>query len=313
MLLGAEVALRLRASALPPPLKWANTNLDRKAQQIAWLSERGGASVVFIGSSAVNSSADPAGIRYPDDDRPVYNAAVRGGTPKIVSSWARHLVVPKLDPDIVVLGVASRELDANGPFLQDVEDQYFAAPAVRHLEGNETALQTAERRVESVSALFKYRTWVRDPGYLRVLVGMDEAPSVSAEAAGDPVAPNGRLSADFRPPRPYTTNFVSDRDPSLRISPAKRSSLRELLSYLERSVEHVIVVNMPVTEDYIDLQAEGQRELFDEILETEAERTGATYVDPGIWPRHLFRDPTHTNERGSQRLTTLLQATIDAL
>ena len=207
-------ALRMRASALPAPLTWASPNLDRKIEQIDALSERGGASVVFLGSSAVDSSLDPSALKLAKSNRPAYNASVRGGTIAMVSHWARTVVVPRLRPDVVVLGVASRELDENGAFMSAIERKYFDAPAVRHVDGTENALQIAERRLESASTLFRYRTTIRDPRYLPALLGVGDAPAETGVEAD--VADDGQLQRFEN--RPYRKTYIHDIEPTLRIS-----------------------------------------------------------------------------------------------
>ena len=306
LLMGAEGALRMRASALPAPPEWPSPNLDRKIEQIDALSDRGGASVVFLGSSAVDSSLDPSALKLTKSNRPAYNASVRGGTIAMVSHWARTVVVPRLRPDVVVLGVASRELDENGAFMGAIERKYFDAPAVRHLDGTENVLQAVEHRLESASVLFRHRTTIRDPRYVAALLGAGDAPEESGVEAD--VADDGQLQRFEK--RAYRKTYIHDIEPTLRISETKTAELRSLLSYLRTQTQRVVVVNMPVTDDYLASQAAGQRAVFDKLLATEAQRAGAGYLRPGIWSKADFADPIHANANGAKRLTAMVQTTI---
>jgi hypothetical protein len=305
LLLAAEGFVRARASALPPPLKWFTTDLDRKVQQIAELERGGGASVVFIGSSTVDSAIDPSAIDLADGERPAYNAAVRGGTMRMVSSWTKTVVLPRLRPDMVVIGVASDELSTLGPREREYERSYFDAPAVRHLTGRETPLQHAERRLESVSALARYRTWLRDPRYARAALGFGAAPTVTTTAFGDPVAPDGQYRFFLR--RSYGAKiFRAINTRGSAIGDDQLTALRGLLSYLETRVDKVALVNMPVTKDYVADRPADQRRNFESLLRTEARRAGATYLPTGVWPKRSFADPVHTNAIGSKQLTAMV-------
>ncbi len=307
LLLAVEGAIRLRSDALPPPLKWATPDMDRKVEQMRDLADRGGVSVLFLGSSTVDGSIDPS-LMTLDGARPAYNGAVRGGTIRMVSGWATRQAVPLVKPAAVVLGVASRELNANDDRQQAREDAFFDAPAVRALRGDESALERAERILESASAIFKYRTRIRDPQYLKAFVGLGEAPSVTQSPFGDYIADDGQFLSFLR--RPYNAaTFLAEEPQRSDTDPEHIAVLRELLDFLKRNAKTVLVVNMPVTEDYITSRADHDR--FSRLLRAEVDRAGVRYIRPGIWPRTFFADPVHVNTKGSQRLTKLVEQELE--
>jgi hypothetical protein len=309
ILLVSESVVRLRASALPPPLKWATPDLDRKVQQLGEMTD--GTSVLFLGSSTVDGSIDPSLMTLDDDvakGRPSFNAAVRGGTIRMVSSWARLKAVPLARPDVVVLGVASRELNANDPRQQAREDEFFDAPAVRHLTGDETPLDAAERAAESASALFKYRTVIREPASLKAFVGLGETPSITDTVFGDYIAPDGQFLSFLR--RPYNAAvFLRDELNEGAVDAGQLATFRELVGYLKSKAKRVIVVNMPVTKDYVT--SLGDHDRFAKLMRTEVDRLDVGYVRPGIWPTTLFADPVHVNRQGSAKLTKLIEDVIE--
>ncbi len=309
VLLAAEALVRVRASALPPPLKWATPDLDRKVTQIGALSARGGASVLFLGSSTVDAGVDPTLLDLDQTSLSAYNAGLRGGSIAMVSHWARAIAVPRLRPAVVILGIASRELAANDDEVAERERDYFEAPAVQHIVGKETALVRAERTLEDVSSIFKYRTWIRDPRYLRALIGIGDAPSVTQTSIGDYLAPSGQFRF-FLGRRYSVESAATELRSGGRITDGQVDELARLLSYLRSRVDRVIVVNMPVTDDYVATQPPGERKRFDDILKAETDKIAATYLDPGIWPHDDFADPYHVNESGSRRLTELLKQAI---
>jgi hypothetical protein len=309
VLLAMEGVVRLRADALPPPLKWATLDLDRKETQIGELRKDGGASLVFVGSSTVDAGVDPSALGPLPGRRPAYNAGLRGGTIRMVSSWTRLVAVPRLRPNVVVIGVASRELNRNNELQRGREEAYFDAPAVRHLIGTETVLQQTERRLEGASAVFKYRTWIRDPRYVRAFLGLSEAPTVTQTAVGDYLAPDGQFRFFLR--RPYNAaTFNREHPAGVGVDPSQQSELRELLAFLGPRVDRVIVLNMPVSPDYVADQSDAHRTAFARVLREEARRIDAGYVEAGVWPTGFFADPVHVNQRGSTRLTTLVERAL---
>jgi hypothetical protein len=288
-----------------------------KVSQIAKLEKRGGASVVFLGSSAVDAAVDAGAIRDPKDNRPAYNAGLGGGSIGMVATWARVEAIPRLKPRVVVIGLSSRELNPNNGRENNLDRNFFASPAVKHLVGTESVLEKTERHLESLSALFKYRTNLRQPRYLEALFGLGNAPRADDYARAE------------RPSGQYTRflNETYDFGPAVRglysnqalfhftLGGKKLQQLNRLMTYLQQQRIRVILVNMPVTQDFVDLHPRGRAD-YDRVaaaLRKEAQTSNATFADPGIWPREQFADPGHMNRFGSQRFTTYLQGHIDRL
>jgi hypothetical protein len=309
VLLGAEAAMRVRASALPAPGDWAIPAIGHKFEQIRELEQRGGASVVFLGASTVDAGLDPDRFTVKPGDRPAYNAAVRGGTMSVIATWAKHVAIPRLRPDVVVLGLSSRELNENDKPRAVRERAFYEAPAVRELLGKTSMWERAERRLGRASALFKYRTKLRDPRYIPALVGIGELPAEDGNAADDHVGTGGELTA-FERGRYAGADFFKNQTRPIPIGTAQRTQLRDLLTFLRSRAPRVLVVNMPVTNDYVSTQTAAQRSAFDAILAAEAKSAGASYVKTGIWPTQLFADPTHTNGTGAQRLASTLSKPV---
>ena len=311
VLVGAEGALRLRASALPAPADWAIPAIGHKFEQIKELEQNGGASVVFLGASTVDAGLDPDRFPVKAGERPAYNAAVRGGTMSVIGTWAKHVAIPRLRPDVVVLGLSSRELNENDKPRAIRERAFYEAPAVRELLGETSMWERAGRRLERASALFKYRTKLRDPRYIPALVGVGELPAEDANSANDYVGTGGELTA-FERSRYAGAAFFKNKTKPVPIGTAQREQLRDLLTFLRSHAPRVLVVNMPVTGDYVSTQTPAQRAAFDAILAAETKDAGASYVKTGIWPTTLFGDPTHTNGAGAQRLATVLSKPVSA-
>jgi hypothetical protein len=76
----------------------------------------------------------------------------------------------------------------------------------------------------------------------------------------------------------------------------------------------VIVVNMPVSRSYVDAHPNGEtgyREAV-AVVEEEASRVGARFVDVGPWPDELMADAGHVNADGVARFTAELEPVIES-
>lgn len=315
LVLLAELGVRARAASMPDPLRWSAPELQYKEQQIHRLEGRGGASVVFLGSSVVDVGVDPTLVPQPRGGRPVYNAATGGGSIAMIDTWGERVAVPRLKPDVVVVGLVSRELNPNDPVQASLERSFLASPAVRELQGTETFAQQAECHAEQWSTLYKYRTLLRQRRFLANVVGNGSAPTRHARSktTADDGQYQGFLQLRYNGASAAQFRATALRD--FRVGAGQLATLRHLLTYLKAHVPHVIVVDMPVTATYVSLHPHGRadQEAFDRALAAEAAAVGARLVRPGVWPEDTFADPAHLNGNGARRLTTMLAAELAAI
>jgi hypothetical protein len=309
----AEAAVRTRASVFPPPPRWVGPEMPLKERQIQLLERFGGASVAFVGSSVVDVAVDPSALQREDGRRPAYNASAGAASLRMISTWTRVLAVPKLRPDVVVLGIISREFNANDPEQQRLDEQFFASPAVRQYLGNETTIQKIDRRLARASALFRYRTFVRQPRYLRALIGMKQ---VTSTEYGALIAPDGQyegfLSREYPDVATVNRLFRNRALKDYEVGAEQVATFRALVTSLKQSAERVVVVNMPVTQDYVDAHPndEDDHDAYTSALERETEGLDVELVDMGIWSPVYFADPAHLNARGAKRITGLLDEVL---
>jgi hypothetical protein len=128
---------------------------------------------------------------------------------------------------------------------------------------------------------------------------------------GDYISPQGQFKVFLH--RTYGRSDVLRTEmATFRLGVAQRDALRRLLAFLDARARHVIVVNMPVPEDYISFLPRGRADYDDatRILRQEAGRVEATYIDEGIWPTRYFADSVHVNAAGSKRMTELIGGAI---
>lgn len=302
---GAELVVRWRVGELPEPTLWSGPEMGVKEQRIGVLERHRGASVLFLGSSTVDAGVDPSRLGIEEVNRPAYNAATGAGSLDMIDFWARHVAVPRLDPDVVVLGVVSRELNPNNPEFRSLERAFFTSKAVIRLAGRESLLEQIERKVESWSVLVRYRTVLREPSNL-----WNDGPD--GQTYGEIVADDGQyegfLGGTYSPSTKVSRFLQRNAVHDFVVGAREIERLRDLVRFVKGSGARVMVVNMPVTADYVDLHPAGGLDYDDYLgsLEEAAATAGAPFVDVGVWPDELFADPVHLNAAGAARLTELL-------
>ena len=299
LVLAAEATVRASAPSLPRPQFWPNTEQQTKADQMTALSRRGGARIVFVGSSLVDIAINP--WEFGDGGggrRPAYDGALGGESLWTLDVWTRGEVVPKLRPEVVVLGVSGRELNGRDPTLA-TRRQALRSRAFRRVSGNETTLDRLESRAESWSRLFRYRKVLRQPLTVAGRATRDSSFRVDRW---------GRLhAAVFQ--RPYLRGRQTAFQPSaLRrwgLGPHWVAALRRTAGRLRAKGIDVVIVNMPLTEDWVGLLGRGRVD-YERTTRAAAQvssETGARFVDAGLWEREFFADAGHLNDRGAERFT----------
>lgn len=308
VLLAGEGATRAIASRLDPPLRWQNWETQNKVDRIDALAARGGASVVFVGSSMVNAAVDPAAFdRAAPRARPAFNAAVNGADARLVEPWLLDVVVPRLRPDVVVIGLSSRDLNDHAAHRQF--DLFRASDEGQWVTGRRSIADRLERSAERWSFLVRYRDDLRRP---RRLAGHHDPLRDVAD-----VGPLGQLRAlDIYEKATYavTPHFVAEaRADALHdysIGGSQQAALRRTVSQLRARGVRVVLVEMPITADAIALHPRGATDYaaFHARLRGLAAATGVPLVDPGadFASTRWFFDPFHLNGTGRAAFTAAL-------
>jgi hypothetical protein len=313
VLLLGEFTVRLSASTLPQPQLWSAPEFAVKEPQIDALAKRGGASIMMIGSSTMDVAADPSQMRFQAGSRGAYNAATGGASIGMIDIWSRLVATPKLRPDVAVVGIVTRELNENDPEQIGYERDFFASKKVHRLLHTETLRERVAHQVEDASYLFRFRTVLNQPG--RVLDAFGVGGFHTAQF-GEIVAGDGQYEGFLNGHSVDTAQaraFLRDRTlHDYRIGLRQVATLRRLLEFLTQRHIKVVVVNMPVTDIYVDSHPHGKAD-YDRgvaVIRHEADRVHAEYLDIGVWPRVLFADPAHVNRAGAKRFTDILQRTL---
>lgn len=294
----------------------ADPEAQVKVAQIRALQRRhqtGG--VVFLSSSVLDVGVDPSTFQAASGARvPVYNGSLSGANLPELRWWIDHIVIPTLHPKLAVIGMSSREVNANDPQATSLAKQFFASPAVRQRSGDETVGQRMERYAD-VSYLFRYRKSIRSPGQ----VLHQDAPIQTQEK--DFTSPQGQELA------PAGQSYRSDLDAVFRstfvnhweVSPVELATLTAIIGDLAGSGAAVVLVDSPVTQDYVNFHPgrDAGYAGYRQALAAVAARAGVPFFPGGLWDTSLFADPLHLNERGARQyaaqLAGLLMPEVAAL
>jgi len=307
VLAGSELAVRAVSSKLEQPLVWVNREAQNKvAAMDALRRSAGGASVAFVGSSMTQAAVEPSLMtRLIGSKRPAFNAALDGIDMRALEFWTLNVVVPRLKPRAVVIGLSSRELSDVGKNQRTFAKTFFASPAVKRLDGRAGRLERLEAWTEKHSYVFRYRTVLRRPADARAIPGPTD------------VGPLGitRALPAFQS-RPFDASVIFRDRISKRVlnnyAVGKRSlaSLDRIVRALDRRGITAVIVEMPITSEAISLHPHGATDYA--AFERAMARFIATHKVGFIPMRSSFVgtsefvDPFHLNTAGAKRFTELL-------
>jgi hypothetical protein len=310
----SELGLRAFAEGLREPLLYSNWEAQNKVSAMDALGETGGASVVFVGSSMVQTAADPELItRLLNLKRPAFNATLNGGDMRVAELWTRTVVVPRLHPKVVVVGFNTEALNDHGLPQEIVYRAMIRSPLGAGLDGRGTATDRFESWWTSHSYIVRYRFVLRHP--YDALRGQD------TDKAAYAVTPLGTLtSVKELHERPYRPN-----PPVLASGPAgwvqqladytlggrELAALDLLVRDLTARGIVVVIARMPVTKDYVPLHPNGQadRDRFTRMLDAFVASHPVIFFDAEAAlgdSTALFVDPVHMSGEGSRIFSTRL-------
>lgn len=296
VLVVAEVAVRIAADQLGDPLVWHVRSAQNTAEALR--SRPTDVDVVVLGSSAVAAAIDPGRFMEADEcARTAYNASTAGAVPSVTADWLDRVVLPSVDPDVVVVGVAARDLSRDAA---SITAPYFRAVAVRDDFG-----ARADRWFSSWSYLVRYRNTLRSPRVLKARI--DEIRS--GEDQADVYDENGFRAIDNADQVDTTEQTNS---PGLVLDPAQVRALdRLVVSLRDRGVTPVIAA-MGSSERYASTPrgASLTRDAAAAIDDL-AERRDVQLVDlRSVSDPTKYVDLVHTNSIGSAESTDILTAAL---
>ena len=302
----SEGAVRVAAHDLPTVQRWSSQEEQAKVDQMHALARAGEVGgVVFVGSSMMDAGLDASAYQQALGGKvPAYNASLRSSLEPEVAAWTTHVVLPILRPRVVVLGFSSSDLTPNDAVRNSQARLFFDSPGAREALGTESLLQRLDRIAGSISDLVRYRNALRAPSswgkQKRVL---DSSEVISP--LGSDLSLRERSYSDPQWVQEALRTVVLGR---FVVGAPALDAVGQLLADTARRGVMTVVVNMPVTADFVSFHPRGA---VDYTAATTAVRqvalgVRAPFIDIGVWPSDLFGDPIHLNAKGSARFTALL-------
>jgi hypothetical protein len=319
VLLLAELGVRALAPHLPEPELWADESTATKVAQMDALQDGPGCvDVVFAGNSMTRDGIDPAVFTGADPDgRTAYNAALDAATPQLLEQWVPEQVDPRLHPDTVVIGLTSFDLNGGAALTASALEAYSTAPETRN-----DLMGRLEQPFLDHSAIFQHRVELRDPQV--VLDSLRRLRTGEETEQPDPAGLPGVLGASgqglSRRDLTYGGSAVAQQlvaDQLLNdYSPSdeQADALRSLVTQLEDDGTQVVLLLLPVTDDYLALHPNGEAdfEQFQATVEQIGEDADVPVVDAHDWApsEELFADTHHLNGAGALGFSDALPALL---
>lgn len=314
-----DLVVRVAAPHLPRPQEWPAPEAEHKVEQMSsWAGDNGHGGIVLVGDSMTDDGLNPAVIDTAlGQTARTYNAALAAMPPTFLAPWTEKIVVPKLRPKTVVIGVGPGIVNANAHPPTGLSNALLDSGPMRHALGTERVGDTAIRVAGDVSAIFRYRRVLRRPT-------MWTAGRANGEngAAGvfDPIlSPAGMAQTGAG--MTYGVFEGHQIDMAARKADIAGGPLHDfavgrqgvdglvaLAGQLRRAGAAVVLVDLPLAPDAIDLMPHGRadRDAMSAALAAAARSSGAAFVDGGVWDTSFFGDPIHLNDRGAARLSQLV-------
>lgn len=322
VLLLAEGAVRVIEPRLPEPPDWFSPSAARLVREMDTFAVRGDPTTgstrlgtAVAGSSMAGRDLIPEAI-VEESWYPARSVALAGGGQTTLQErWLLEEVEPRVDPATVVWGISS--LDFNAARRADTIGRYDAARATRR-----GFFGAADRTLARVSALARDRAALRDPYLMsQVLTGTDESDALPDRhgeqaitfARGYRQLPPAKL-ARMRAEEAAFAKNVQLRD--FRIGRAELDAYRTTLRALRRSTDHLAVVILPVTRQYIDAHPGGARDYdhWVRVVTRVAREEGVPILDEtDAMPESAFRDLEHLDLPGAIEFSDRVRESLHGL
>lgn len=308
----AEIGVRVISPKFGPLNWWNDWEATRKVEVMDKLAAKGGASVVFVGSSMMNAAADPLLFsKLTGSGRPAFNAALNGAGTRLLDLWTLDVVVPRLRPKVVVIGLSSRELNDLGGASEQAYRSVRGSPGGRSVAPNLSPTEWL-LRIGDRSAIVRYRDRLRHPATLF------DTPRGAGSAS---VGPLGTLTAlrlfehaTYRNEL-FFKNVVPRTLARFSTGGITLTALRHLIQELKASRIGVVLVEMPITQDAVDAHPRGAQDYrtFEQIVGTLASDS-TRLIDAHAWFQGTveFADPFHLNGTGRAHFTRQLHTEAGA-
>ena len=306
--------MRAASSHLSPLLDWPDWETQNKIAAVDRLAARGGASIVTVGSSIVNAGMDPVALtKALGDDRPVFNAALNGSNVPSTRLWTMQVVVPRLRPRVVVIGIDGVELNGGGRGERRFLNLLRGSKGWRELIGSGSLYERISDRASDWSYLVRYRSMLRKP---TSLFKVDTGPVEQHVESLGTFRPGIRTE---RPDALRKHRFRTFDKDLLNGSPVGRNRLATLGRFVDELTARgirVVLVRMPTVDEIgLDANKPGPYGRIEATMNTFVATHRLRYVDlrPSFTDIALYSDVHHVNLAGKRRVSEILTPILRSL
>ncbi len=317
VLLAAELLVRAVEEQLPVVRAGDAAEMILKARRVDELHDDGlEPEVVFFGTSMMDSAVSPSSfVRNSPRYGRVYNASVVGAPIATQVRWADEIVLDRLHPDVVVLGIHPIDLLLTDVFnlnIQASQSDVIFARVLRETQPG--VLGDLNRSLNDDVALVKHRGSLRQPQVMGEAVWnavtrtppKPYIPLRDEDFWRDHLAPDGESSL-YHGEGYRVTSVIEQLRKNLTPDAFYTNDVTRLVEVAKASGAEVVLVVPPVPlatwKRYdVDLAAlrQGQQVLYD-VAAREGVRV-VDFTDRG-YDEESFADIVHMNDRGAERFS----------
>ena len=307
----AELIVRQIAPDLPWQLRLHTSSAQVKFDQIQEIRDEGETrDVVFGGSSIADNGFNPG--QFSDlTGESSFNAAVEGAGILVNGPWMVDVVIPELDPKVLVIGINTLDFNAG------ISYGWVVRSYRRAWYTKEGTLADIERSLGEHSELVWERPLLRNVNrYDEIWKGVfgDHLTIDEVELQARNYGPDGDKRLVFQtgglPDEEIKTRYFADFDFDIGMF----EDWQPLIDDAEQRGIDLVIVNMPVQQGFKDLHPGGEATYDDEVAQMKAgfEQRGADWIDASAWVSDPaeFTDLHHLNTQGAQKLTDQLAKTL---
>ena len=311
-----EALSRFVSPSLPvDPGKWPRIEIAQKLDQMrTYVNDRKEVDVVFAGSSMVAGGFDP--LEFNDiTGLKAYNAAFAGSTMKTTALWVRDVVEPLMEPEVVVVGLQTRELSDTGTKNDDMNEDFESSPGYK--ESMSSVGSRLAGSLERVSYFLRYRRAFRTPSVLFEADGKEALRNTKVRQEIGPWGTRIMEPGVYRATDKFLSGIREKTFLDLEMGGEEYGSLVDLASELEERDVGLVVVSMAVTDDYWGTHEDpdAARDEYHRLLDRLVDRAGVTVIDAedAFSTTSVFRDPVHLDVEGRAAFSEMLARRWDRI
>jgi hypothetical protein len=304
-----EALSRFVSPSLPvDPGKWPRIEIAQKLDQMrTYVNEEEQVDVVFAGSSMVAGGVDPVEFNQVTGLKS-YNAAFAGSTMRTTALWVRDVVEPLLQPEVVVVGVQTREFSDTGTKNVIMNEKFESSPGYK--ESSSSVGSQLAGSLERLSYFLRYRRAFRTPSVLFDAEGKQALANTEVRQEIGPWGTRVMEPGEYRATDKFLTGLREKTFLDLEMGGKEYESLLDLASALKDRDVELVVVSMPVTADYWGTHEdpEAAKDEYHGLLDELVDSSNVTVLDAeeAFEVSDVFRDPVHLDVEGRSAFSVML-------